>query len=107
MIDKEIDHEYTSEIVCPYCGYEMSDSWEYNNTESGVTECGKCDKKFLYSVNHSVDYSTKKAACLNGEQPHDWKVIQEAPTYKYKRCRTCYQSVNEQSKTDNGGCGEV
>ena len=22
------EHEYTKEIVCPWCGYEYSDSWE-------------------------------------------------------------------------------
>lgn len=26
--DDEIDHDDTTNIVCPYCGYEDYDSWE-------------------------------------------------------------------------------
>ena len=27
-MSKEIVHEYTQNITCPYCGYEDIDSWE-------------------------------------------------------------------------------
>ena len=27
-MDNEIDALFTNEIVCPYCGHEISDSWE-------------------------------------------------------------------------------
>ena len=36
----EIKHKYTKEIVCPYCGYEFSDSWDYSSDleESPLTQ---------------------------------------------------------------------
>ena len=55
---KEIYHEYTDEIICPHCGEEMMDSWEYS--EDGEDECWECGKKFSYSRYTSVSYSTKK-----------------------------------------------
>ena len=41
MNEEEIDHEYTDEIVCPYCGYEFSDSFEISSEEEdlGLIEC--------------------------------------------------------------------
>lgn len=59
----KINHEYTKEIVCPYCGYEFSDSWDYNINEEdiGLVECGECEKEFYASRIITVDYSTKKA----------------------------------------------
>ena len=27
---RNINTEYTNEITCPICGYEFSDSWEYD-----------------------------------------------------------------------------
>lgn len=55
---EEIHHEYTTEITCPWCGYEERDSWEAN--DSGQTDCGKCDKPFTYERDVSVTYSTEK-----------------------------------------------
>lgn len=57
----ELDHSYTSQIVCPYCGYEDRDSWELND-DSGETECGECEMTFNYRRNVSVTYSTTKKA---------------------------------------------
>ena len=58
----EIDHEFTKEIVCPYCGYIHSESYEFGNGEEGdgEDECGECGKKFRWSRMVSVDYSTEK-----------------------------------------------
>lgn len=40
-----------NEIVCPWCGFEYSDSWDYvdYNSKGRVVsdlECEKCDKPF-------------------------------------------------------------
>ena len=47
----------THEMVCPYCGEEQSDSWEYSR-DDGTVECGSCSRQFRYTRNVSVDYTT-------------------------------------------------
>jgi len=62
--DSEIDTEYTNEIMCPYCGYVFSDSWEIgrgNDEDLGLIECGRCDREFYAARNVSISYSTEKA----------------------------------------------
>lgn len=54
----ELLHTYESEIVCPHCGYEYSDSWEM--TDSGVEECENCCKEFKFEREVEVTYSTYK-----------------------------------------------
>lgn len=59
----EIDYKLTDEIVCPYCGYEFSDSWEIDgdNQDIGLMECDECYKQFYATRNIEVSYSTRKA----------------------------------------------
>lgn len=61
--EKMIDHEHTDEIVCPFCGYELGDSWDYdsNSEDLGLIECEECEKSFYGTRNIRVDYSTRKA----------------------------------------------
>lgn len=61
--EKEIDHEYTDEIVCPYCGHVFSGSWEENSNKEdlGLLECEECDRSFYASRIITVSYSTEKA----------------------------------------------
>lgn len=57
-----IEHEYTAEIVCPYCGYVFSDSWEVDSGEEdmGEIDCGRCEQAMIAYRNVSVTYSTRK-----------------------------------------------
>lgn len=60
---EEIDHEFTDNAVCPYCGHENLDSWELGDRgddECGEDECGKCGKEYTWTRHVTVDYSTKK-----------------------------------------------
>ena len=68
----EIEHEYTNEIVCPYCAYEYSDSWEFNegNKTDGQIKCDGCNKTFNYSTDIEVTYITSKIECKEGQ--HDY-----------------------------------
>lgn len=66
-------HIHENEIKCPYCDYEMSDSWEYASEESGEIECESCDKEFSYSVYTQVSYSTERIDC-EGDK-HDYKPV--------------------------------
>ena len=54
----DIKHEFTREIVCPYCGYIYGDSWEFE--DDGVLECVNCGKEFAYDRCVFVKYSTEK-----------------------------------------------
>jgi hypothetical protein len=65
MIDAEreqINHDYTDEIVCPYCGHVDCDSWEFldGNEGDSVSDCGKCGKTFHCSRHISITYSTRR-----------------------------------------------
>jgi len=62
-----INHEYTSEIVCPWCGYEFGDSWDIGpeDEDIGQIECEECERAFTANRNISVSYSTQK--CEYGE----------------------------------------
>lgn len=54
------DTSYTSEIVCPYCGHKVMDSWEYNSRTHDDIDCSDCGKNFDFEVHMSVDYSSSK-----------------------------------------------
>lgn len=59
------DALYTDDIVCPYCGHEERDSWEWQPElhgpeGDGDTECGECGREFGVSRHVSVSYSTRK-----------------------------------------------
>lgn len=50
---------YTSEVVCAWCGYEFSDSWEYSDYDE--VECPDCFRKSEFSRIVYCDYiSTRK-----------------------------------------------
>lgn len=58
----KIEHEYTSEIVCPYCGHEFINSWEvgYGEQDLGDIDCPECEKTFLAYKNIEITYNTIK-----------------------------------------------
>lgn len=62
-MEEDIDHEYTDEIVCPYCGYEFTDSQEESTGEEilGLIDCPECNEKFYAFRNISISYSTEKS----------------------------------------------
>lgn len=62
-MSEEIDCRYTDEIVCPYCGYEFSDSWEYADYSRVEVECGdhlNCGKEFIVYPDVTVTYCSEK-----------------------------------------------
>lgn len=62
-ISQHIDHEYTREIVCPYCGYVFSDSWDYGlETRPSEMECNNedCLKTFDAYIDVDVTYITDR-----------------------------------------------
>lgn len=49
---------YTDEVVCPYCHYEFSDSWEFS--DNGDIVCDECNKEFFMYRHIEVSYVTEK-----------------------------------------------
>ncbi len=57
----EIDCWRTDEIVCPHCGEQFTDSWEYGDAEDiGDVECGECDKTFYVRREIDISYTSEK-----------------------------------------------
>lgn len=59
---KEIDCSFTDEIVCPYCGYEFSDSYEFFEWNDGDAEpeCEECGKEFIVCRYIDIKYNSYK-----------------------------------------------
>lgn len=58
-----INHEYTDEVVCPWCGYTYSDSWDFfrkNELRSEGHACEECGKHFDIEREFSISYITYK-----------------------------------------------
>lgn len=53
---REIDHDSTDQIVCPACGYEDPDSWQY--PESTDLQCDVCGAAFRVQVEYWTTYTT-------------------------------------------------
>lgn len=51
-----IDHHYTDEITCPYCGEVVDDSWELE--DEGEWVCCECGLRFYYTRHVEVTYTT-------------------------------------------------
>ena len=62
VVKKEYNCDYQTEIVCPYCGKVVSDSWEYREgvepNQDTEIQCPNCDEDFFFSFDVSVTYSS-------------------------------------------------
>jgi hypothetical protein len=54
---RKIDHTLTDEVVCPHCGYEHGDSWEWGE---GEQECESCKAVFMVEIIITVEYTTTR-----------------------------------------------
>ena len=61
--EREYVWEDEPEIKCPYCGFEHSNSWDWEGGNIGVTgeyECEYCGKVFTVSRNVVFTYTSRK-----------------------------------------------
>jgi len=63
----EDDARNTDEIICPYCGYELSESYEFS--DHGKYNCPDCENEFEYSRYIEVNYSTNKISVPVPKKP--------------------------------------
>lgn len=55
----DFDTEYTDNPICPACGKEETDQWEYQfKNESVDSWCGHCDAKIRITQHIAVHYTT-------------------------------------------------
>jgi hypothetical protein len=75
----DIDHDYTQEIVCPHCGEEHGDSWEYNLGDSDTieVECEECSEPFYATCCIEVTYSTSVITAEDRERERKQKEREE------------------------------
>lgn len=100
MSENIIDHEYTTEIVCPWCGYLEQES--YRLDDDGVDECGSCGKSFHYTRMITVEYSTEPMKyatcneCGEKEKPVDNYNTYIGNGFSINRkdiCNQCYRKI--------------
>ncbi len=73
-----IEHEFTEDITCPYCGDTVSDSYERDDEGSFDCDCGE---SFEYCRNITVTYSTSKKQCEKDK--HDYRLENYMKSEKY------------------------
>ena len=88
-----------SEVTCPYCKHQFSDSWEHHweDGEGDTVECDKCGKKFDVVMCVTVDYRSHQNCALNGEA-HEWRKAWWAKTSESEECKKC--GMNRYPKPD-------
>ena len=64
------NHTYTNNIICPYCGDEIEDSWQYDDDEDEI-QCEYCNKIFHYERHTTIKYTTT-SNCNDNNEDHDW-----------------------------------
>lgn len=68
-VGREFSLDYKNEPVCPHCGEEVKDAWDYGFEEDRQTEiqCPNCEKEFWVIANVTITYSTGKIKPKEGE----------------------------------------
>lgn len=86
----EIDHGFTTELVCPYCGAKELDSWEVESGEEdlGRIDCGRCERTFTATRNISITYSTEKI-----DWKKEWKHYNQNITWQRDGIRELKKAV--------------
>lgn len=92
------------DFQCPYC-----DAWQEHDFEQGKpnelyqTECGECEKRFVFEVEYYPTFSAYKADCLNGA-PHNYVDKLANDEYyrdyfsKWLKCTNCEHEIREAKK---------
>ena len=78
-------------VECPYCHSEQEPNEDRSTETAHKAECYNCGKLFVYTVEISVEYSSREAPCLNGGT-HDLQDIIGWPSEYFanrRRCSVC------------------
>lgn len=98
--------EYTDEVVCPWCGYKYTGSYEFSDYSEGV-ECERCGKEFDVERNYKITYTTIRKECKTGKCEMvigcndgclDEPYINADKNWTIYHCRICGKEVAKVSK---------
>lgn len=79
-----------SDCICPYCDFDNGTIDDcYEQEETYRTQCEKCNKYFVFTVDYIRCYSESKADCLNGLAEHNLKEIVGFPKEYFENKRRC------------------
>lgn len=59
----EWDHYNADEIMCPYCRYQFTESWEFfqgSHSSLSTVQCHDCEKYFEVEQEFTVHYTSYK-----------------------------------------------
>jgi hypothetical protein len=89
---KEVEAWRKSEITCPYCNDEWSDSWDIDfgyNDDWQTFECEECGKNFTVCKNTEITY-TSKGLCDENNKQHKWEYFNHNDgKCKGRKCVVC------------------
>ena len=94
---------YEDTIICPWCGYEYEDCWEYDFDSDGEEfECEECGKKFDVQEKITYEYKSTRHPCegqceefelrepfYNCTNPYNHKGL----NYTLWQCKICQREV--------------
>lgn len=91
----EIDHEYTDDPVCPFCGTAQRDVWEiegiYTEEETRI-ECEECGQAYASFCSVSYSFTTHKVD-LEAERAERQREVEEHLRWKEERKNACARFI--------------
>ena len=92
-ITKDIDHESTDNMVCPYCGYAWEvESEDYDSyiERDEIEECEECGMRFIASASFYVYFSTEPVEDI-AKSEHSYSKNQKRLDYDADYIRKCQE----------------
>lgn len=99
-MNEEYETEFTDEIICPWCGYKFSDSWEYDDEDGSIIDCPDCNKPIILGVHISVSYITRRG-CDGIVILHNYKdYSMEESEYTREVCSNCRDTIRKKKEVN-------
>ncbi len=109
-----IDHRYTDDMVCPYCGTKQSGLWELKGAYDEDTlrvECEECEREFdsYCYTSHSFTTSEVDIEAEKRKLELERRVVEEERAKRYAACQAFVPGtpirVREDSRYADFLCG--
>lgn len=85
LVFPKYENKTDDELICPYCEWTFSDSWESCSEDSqDQIDCPKCEKKFWGYSSKSIDYHSRADCKLNNEE-HSYDNVNNG----WLKCKIC------------------